>query len=513
MHRFHCLLGFLAIAVTASTARSQTPGALPPIVQQRIDGETFLVARIDLSDPGLATIGRFLRGLPDPTASFGTRLANFDEALKALAALNVKEIFAIVSTSGLPTKGVTFVIPGGNDKAKQTAIADALKPIWPDEVTVASDGVIVEQSASRQATRDLRPAVRPEFAAAFAAMKESKVQIAIGLGADTRRALRELLPVIPRELGGGSIAPVADGWQWIALGLTPSPKLDVQLVVQAIDAASADALARIITTGLKSAAEIDSVKAVLPNPLGMVALLTPSKKADRLIVSLNETNGGAARFMDQVASPVLSQMEKDARRMKSINNLKQIVLAMHIYHDKHGTFPPQALRSKNGDKLLSWRVLLLPFLGQESLYKEFRLDEPWDSEHNLKLVTQMPDLYASSNINREQRTKGMTTYLGVVAEKTLFASSEGIPIRKIIDGTSNTIAVVAANADRAVPWTKPDDLEVDLKHPLNGLMGQPGGVFRAGLCDGSVRMIKDSIAPETLRRLFQIDDGEKIGDF
>jgi len=257
-----------------------------------------------------------------------------------------------------------------------------------------------------------------------------------------------------------------------------------------------------------------SVKATFGNAPGLISMLTPSRKSDQLLLSLTEGNNGAARLMNEVATPMLSQMERNTRRLQTRNHLKQIGLAMHNYHDTHKSFPAAAVTGTDGKKLLSWRILLLPFLDQNELFKQFRLNEPWDSEHNSKLISRMPDVFASSNISRDQRAIGMTTYLVPVAEKTLFGSKDGIAIKQITDGTSNTIMVVDANAEAAVPWTKPDDLMVDFKQPLKGLAGQGGErLFYALLCDGSVRAVPDSIDADTLRRLFQINDGEVVGNF
>src|SRR5262249_30142494 len=82
-----------------------------------------------------------------------------------------------------------------------------------------------------------------------------------------------------------------------------------------------------------------------------------------------------------------------ASRTRSANNLKQIGLAMHNYHDVNGAFPPAAVCDKTGKPMLSWRVLILPYIEQDALYKEFKLDEPWDSEHNKKLLAKMPKVY------------------------------------------------------------------------------------------------------------------------
>jgi 5'-3' exonuclease len=83
--------------------------------------------------------------------------------------------------------------------------------------------------------------------------------------------------------------------------------------------------------------------------------------------------------------PAVQAAREAARRMQCTNNIKQIMLAMHTYHDAHKCFPPVMTADKNGKPLHSWRVLILPFIEQQALYSQIRLDEPWDSEYNSRL--------------------------------------------------------------------------------------------------------------------------------
>src|SRR5690606_26090491 len=99
--------------------------------------------------------------------------------------------------------------------------------------------------------------------------------------------------------------------------------------------------------------------------------------------------GGTALLLPMIAHARLS-----AQRSNSMNNLKQIMLAIHNYHDTHGKIP-QDIRDEEGNLLLSWRVQILPFIEQQALYQQFKLDEPWDSEHNLPLSKVMPRPYVS----------------------------------------------------------------------------------------------------------------------
>ena len=90
-----------------------------------------------------------------------------------------------------------------------------------------------------------------------------------------------------------------------------------------------------------------------------------------------------------------AQQGEEKQREASTKNLKKIVLALHEFADNHKHWlPPAAICNKKGKPLLSWRVAILPQLGYQNLYEQFKLDEPWDSEHNKKLLEKMPKVYA-----------------------------------------------------------------------------------------------------------------------
>ena len=144
---------------------------------------------------------------------------------------------------------------------------------------------------------------------------------------------------------------------------------------------------------------------------------------------------------------------------------------------------------------MSWRVHILPYLEQQALYNEFHLDEPWDSEHNKKLIAKMPAVYAEPT-SRFAQTEGRTNYLGVKGKKSVFRDKEqGMSLREITDGTSNTLMVLQVNDQRATPWTKPDDWEPDAKKILDGLRGSlHPGIFLAPFAMGrSVHLANLSI--------------------
>jgi prepilin-type processing-associated H-X9-DG protein len=152
-------------------------------------------------------------------------------------------------------------------------------------------------------------------------------------------------------------------------------------------------------------------------------------------------------------------------------------------------------------------VTLLPFLEQDGLYKQFHLDEPWDSPHNMTLIKMMPRCYASPTAAAPQ--SGKTPYLAVCGKGMMFDGEKGRKLSEITDGTSTTIMFIESKPEREVIWTKPDDWEFNEQQPLAGLGAQPGR-FNAAFADGSVQAIPTTIDPATLKALLTIAGGEAV---
>jgi len=189
--------------------------------------------------------------------------------------------------------------------------------------------------------------------------------------------------------------------------------------------------------------------------------------------------------------------------------LGDLAKAMHHYHEKHGRLPPAAVYSKDGVPLLSWRVLLLPYLGQEELFRQFKLDEAWDSPHNLRLLPQMP--WAFSPIERSPPQQPYTTLFRVfVGQGTAFEGHEGLQLKDDFGARiSDTILIVEAGDP--VPWTKPEDIPYDKNRPLPKLGAIFKGYFHAALADASTRRIRQDIKEATLRAAV-IRNGDGPGD-
>src|SRR5262249_33286790 len=158
--------------------------------------------------------------------------------------------------------------------------------------------------------------------------------------------------------------------------------------------------------------------------------------------------------------------------LRMAGNLYELGLAMHRYHEEHGHFPHAVIPDKDGKPLLSWRVALLPSLGFEELYKQFKLDEPWDSPHNKPLLAKMPKVY---DVPGAKETTDATYYQVFVGKDTVFEDGKDVTYQDITDGTVHTVLIIEAG--KAVPWTKPEDLSYSADKPVPELGGAIGDGF------------------------------------
>ena len=147
-------------------------------------------------------------------------------------------------------------------------------------------------------------------------------------------------------------------------------------------------------------------------------------------------------------------------------SLYAIGLGVKAYRNKHSTMPPAYLADKQGKPLLSWRVALLPYLGQQDLYQRFHLDEPWDSPHNRQLIPLIPyvyqDLHAAPAKDAPAKSvAGKTRYLLLRGPKTVYAEPTP-PMPRVYEEWVKVI-VVQVVPERAVPWTKPEEFSYDVE--------------------------------------------------
>jgi hypothetical protein len=210
--------------------------------------------------------------------------------------------------------------------------------------------------------------------------------------------------------------------------------------------------------------------------------------------------------------------------LQSQKKLRQLGLAMSNYHSARNKFPGAAILSRDGKKtpLLSWRVAILPEIEQDNLYRQFKLDEPWDSDHNKKLIPLMPGVYQP--VRREHPDGGRTYYQVFTGKLGPFGEGREPRLQHFTDGTSNTFLI--AEGERAVVWTKPEDMEYDgpgkdegkdktkldykLKNgrPLDKMGGMFANGFVAVMADGQPIQFSRNIAAWKIHAMITHNGGE-----
>lgn len=192
-------------------------------------------------------------------------------------------------------------------------------------------------------------------------------------------------------------------------------------------------------------------------------------------------------------------------------HLRSIVMAAHLYHEDHGTFPPAYLADERGRPIHSWRVLLLPYLEQEDLYRAYRFDEPWDGPNNRKLADQVWSTFRCPF----DAEGNHANYLAVVGPNTMWRGNQPVTLDSIRNATSETIFIVEV-ANSGIHWMEPRDLHVLQMAPgINppagqGISSNHSDGANVAFADGSARFLRNDTPLETLDAMLTIEGGETI---
>lgn len=508
----------LALALSLSAQPAFDPAKRAAAVAPFVDAETIAVARIDLgrlrAEPIAAHIATMLKLTEAEAGKVRERVKRLQDAF---AKTGAREVYLLVSFADLQSPFNFFVpLPDSGDARALFELLDSIIPAIPGggkRTYAHKNGRFFAGSPKALLHFDqMKPDPRPELEKAFRAAGDTDVQLVFAPSNDHRRVVEEMLGELPKQFSFVNGKKLSAGVRWAAFGFNSQPKLSFQGVVQSQDAASAKAMRDLALDLLQLLGKVrDPNDVPLSESFGrdyeqLVRALTPEVVGDRLTFQ-----AGEEKLLDILAK--LYAMQRQAMRMSNrMNYLKQIGVALHNYHDTHGAFPPQAASGQPGAKperrkpLLSWRVYILPYIEEAPLFMQFRLDEPWDSPHNRKLIAKMPRPFRSDSaaLNAE----GKTRLVAPLVKNGIFEpAGTGTKISEVTDGTSTTIMVLEAAPESAVVWTKPDDLPIDHKNPAKGVFAADEGSAPVLFADGSVRAIKKSIDAKSLLYLFLRNDG------
>jgi prepilin-type processing-associated H-X9-DG protein len=498
------LLLTLVSAGAAPAADSRAQSVAP-----FVGPEVAIVVHLDLARTDLTATGRRVLGdfMDEEKVAQSTKLLT--DWVASMRQAGARDLFILVDPADMP--GPPFAVVPLVDGADARSIGQLLcgggsaKPIfpWPTCATI-HNAVFAGTQVSLERVKLAKPERRPELDAALASTEDAPVQILLLMSDSHRKILNELVPRLPKELGGAPIETVTQGLRWASIALVAEPSVKLRIAVQARDPGAAKAIGQLVQDALKLLGREAMGGQTPPEFLKALDQLKPEVKDDRVTLIADLQQASAL-----VGTP-LRAARASARRAQCINNLKQIGLAMHNYLDVHGSFPASYSRDKNGRPLLSWRVHVLPFVEQTALYKEFHLDEAWDSPHNKGLISRIPHVYVCPEVSSKLAASGKTSYLVPRGNDTICPDGKSVKIAEITDGTSNTIMAVDVNDDSAVIWTKPDDWDVDPEPKTRALFGHHRDGTSVLFADGSVRFLKETLDPLTLRKLSTRNGGEVV---
>jgi hypothetical protein len=268
---------------------------------------------------------------------------------------------------------------------------------------------------------------------------------------------------------------------------------------------------------------LELVRAAMPDLVAQIEAEAPSSPAARFLPLLTEPLRAAEYSQEGPRARMrvrwkwkpedMVQLQRlyfhKARRAQAEMNLRLLGTALSEYvQANNGRLPPAAAYGSDGRPLLSWRVQILPQLGQQELFKQFRLDEPWDGPNNKKLLEKMPEVYDMIPADLDAKpVPGRTVFRALVGPGAAFEGRQGVPLSDFSDGVAQTAVVVTAGPQ--VEWTRPDELPFDPSRPP----ARPTGVFSDGFfalfADRSVRFLPASLDEKGWRALITRKAGDK----
>ncbi len=198
-----------------------------------------------------------------------------------------------------------------------------------------------------------------------------------------------------------------------------------------------------------------------------------------------------------------------ARRNQCRNNMKQIGFALHTYHEVHGSFPPAYTVDEEGNRLHSWRTLILPYLEEQALYESIDLKKPWNDPVNAQARETIVPAYTCPSATCEE---DLTTYQAVVGEGFVFNGAKPTRIEDIKDPLGKTLMFIDSSSQDAVPWMSPEDTN---EATLLTYDGETRGlhhvqVFLGGFADGHAAAISVDSLLDDRRAMLTVAGGEKI---
>ena len=453
------LLAF--VLLVTSTFLSPANAASPlDAAKGMVGDDAFALVHVDMAtfdfDMAMKTVAS-MYGNPRELAAMQDRTKQIIDSLKMQGMKSMLFVAAMQDIGNGP-----YLLADFDGAPKDAAAVEKLFRDFASEALMAPDDFLKQEVVEKivffgskrtiarlkEAPAKLSAVRTAQIDAAFRAAGNSGLRLAFVPTKDTRVAFEQMAPPFPPALAKYNMKDLLEGAQWAALGAETKGGPNVKLTLQSKGEKEALKMAELISAssdmmsdevvrhnGAKALEELVKVRKIL----------TPKRDVDQLIAHLTPKD------FEAIQKLVVAPMAEKAQQTNVLNKLKMIALAMLNFESAYRAYPPHASYDDKGQPLLSWRVHILPFTEDLELYKKFRLNEPWDSAHNRKLIAEMPVFFRSSSNDVEP---GKTTFLVPYGNGTVFFGKAGTKIQRITDGTSRTILCVDVAPEHAVIWTK-----------------------------------------------------------
>jgi len=357
------------------------------------------------------------------------------------------------------------------------------------------------------AVKDTKKTKRTDIVQGFDAMGSLPFGAMLFPSKDNPLDLGKIFPSLKKAKGKeGEASGILNGLKLVTLGIYLDP-WRIEMVIQTENSELANDVQKSILKAIQSIPDLvqAQVEEVGKDPVfkALAAMVkSVSIMDDKVTIVITDFDP-----YFEIAARINEQNQAKAAAASSMNKVKNIATALLAYHKDKGKFPPAATLSKEGKPLLSWRVQILPYLGHNFLYKQFRQNEPWDSEHNKKFIRRIPPSFRESQENFD---KGTTPFQAPVGIATLFTpGGTGTNSIQIINELSNTIMLVKVPEDKTAIWTKPEDWEIDISLPAKDLLKGFSNAIVFACADGEVKAIPLKEAEEKIKSMLVIEGKPK----
>jgi prepilin-type processing-associated H-X9-DG protein len=510
-------------------------------LSQLIEEETIIVAQIDLTQIDLDKIDLAKFAIPEPLLqNYKQKIITFTKQFKeVLAVSRLKTVYLI---GNIKTTAFYFAVLKTDDvnlnvfykiaEIRETADFKLIIPILRSKD-------IIKSKKYRNRVADLtvprkNPKLRKEFEEALNAVEGYPIKIAISIPEFVKYVLRETKPIIFEDDKKVDFSLLLNLFCWQAIGIDPL-KPEIHAVTESqTENKSQEYLTEVndfLDAAFEKIIKFSKSKIAGENPdndpiISIVQFLITRQKIirDQIIPKLQgkslvlhyspeDLKEIFKKFSSDFAT-IFTVLQNLQTRDKCRDSIKHILIAFHNYHDVNNMLPPAFTVDANGKRLHSWRVLILPYIEQNALYKSIRLNEPWDSEYNKQFHDKMPEIYQCPENNSKQKNRD-TIYCVVVGKDVTFKENgKGLSFEQITDGTSNTGIIFERK--EPVCWMKPEDIaQEDAFKGINkggdkGIRANHGKTTNVGWIDGSVQILSEDLTPKILRAILTPTGGEVV---